>query len=202
MNSQQTDGKGRPLRILRRLFQSHEEITPSTDLSGQGSPPRAGSGELRKLSAADPEPKRWGREYRGGGSVWKDLAIVAVVIVGGFLLTTQGTLDRLLHGPPPATPNGQVLLISAHTPDIVAVRQTVLPRGYTVRTASNADEGFAGLQRESGQIGFVVIDGDMGGAKRLVAAAKSSCPQARLIVLTGPRQVGDVANRLIDGGIR
>jgi hypothetical protein len=68
--------------------------------------------------------------------------------------------------------------------------------------AANAEQGLAQLQSDQKQIAFVVVDGDMAGANRVVITANKSHPEARLVILTGARQAGDVSRRLLDAGVR
>jgi ActR/RegA family two-component response regulator len=95
-----------------------------------------------------------------------------------------------------------VLVVSANDLDVLSVSQTASARGYGVSTSANVQDGIARLQHARKQIAFVVIDGDMAGANRVISAAKSGHPNARLVVLSGERQAGDVSGRLLEAGVR
>jgi ActR/RegA family two-component response regulator len=110
-------------------------------------------------------------------------------------------LDRLFHGAPTQTVKGQVMVVSAKDADVLAVSQTASSRGYHVSIAASAKDGIAGLNAAK-QIAVVVIDGDLAGANRVVITANRIHPEARLVILTGTRQAGDVASRLLAAGVR
>ena len=171
-------------RLLSRLLPSKQSPGDAIDVES-GPSARAGS-----------------RDYRGGASVWKDLAIAAGVVVVGIVVTSPGFLDRLIHGSPAPVSKGEVLVVSAKDMDLLSVSQTASTRGYRVSIAADADDGVARLQNAGNQVAFIVVDGDMAGANRVISAAKSSHPNARLVVLSGARQAGDVSSRLLEAGVR
>ena len=142
------------------------------------------------------------RKGRDRGSVWKDLAIVAAVFVVGIVVTSPGLRDRLIHGSPAPVFKGEVVVVSGKDMDVLSVSQTASPRGYRVSIAADAENGVSRLQDAGKQIAFVVVDGDMAGATRVISAAKSSHPTAQLLVLSGARQAGDVSSRLLEAGVR
>ena len=190
-------------RVLSRLLRRKESAAGVINTLRGGPPTRAGSGDPRQLwRVGNISDDRLSREYRGGGSAWKDVLIVAAIIVIGITLTRPGLLDRLLHGSPAAVAKGDVLVVSVKDVDVLSARQTASPRGYNVLLAGNVEDGIARLQSAEGHIALVVVDGDMPGAKRVISAAKSGHPNARLVVLTGARQASDVSERLLNGGIR
>jgi DNA-binding NtrC family response regulator len=119
-----------------------------------------------------------------------------------MVLVPAGVLDRIMHGPPQVSlARPDVLVVSANASDQTAVSQTVRPRGYTVRSASSVDAGRSSLGSGPERIGIVVIDGDMAGAKRLIGEVKATCPAARVIVLSGARDAGEISSRLVDAGV-
>ena len=141
------------------------------------------------------------QDETAGRPVWTDLALVLVVVAVGVLITRPGMLDRLFHGAPSQTAKGEVMVISAKDMDVLAVSQTASARGYGVSIAGIAEDGVARLQSAGKQIA-VVIDGDMAGANRVVITANRRHPEARLVILTGARQAGDVSARLLGAGVR
>lgn len=162
----------------------------------RGEPPRDPPGG-RRLEGLPPRTGSLGREYKGGGG-WKSAAIVILVAVIGFAVTTPGFVDRLLHGPPPAAQKIEVLVVSSTDTDIVAARQTLLPRGYPVRAAATAEAAIEEIERT--QVGFVLLDGNMAGAKRVASAARFTRPGIRIMTLMGKRDIRDVSERLIAAG--
>lgn len=118
------------------------------------------------------------------------------------MLVPAGVLDRIRHGPPRVSPaRPDVLVVSAKGSDQAAVIQAAQPRGYTVRSVSSVESGLESLRQRPDQIGFVVIDGGMAGAKLLISEVKAACPNARLIVLSGAQDEGEIPSRLIDAGM-
>jgi ActR/RegA family two-component response regulator len=134
--------------------------------------------------------------------VWKDLAIAAAIVVVGVVATKPGFLGPLIQGSPAPTVKGEVIVVSAKDLDLLSVSQTASVRGYRVSIAANTEDGVAQLQNAGKQIAVVVIDGDMAGANRVVVTANRIHPEARLVILTGTRQAGDVSARLLGAGVR
>jgi CheY-like chemotaxis protein len=187
-------------RVVSRLLRRRESASGVAQRSG---PPARASGDPHGFWMVGGQSEQGiSREYRGGGSVWRDLVVVAAVVALGIAVTRPGFLDRLVHGSPTATVKADVLVVSAKDVDVFSTRQVASPRGYGVVLARNADDGIARVQSTRGQIAVLVVDGDMPGAKRVISAAKSGHPNARLVVLTGARQASDVSSRLLDAGIR
>jgi len=190
-------------RVVSRLLRRKESAPGVVNARWGGPPARAGSGDPRRFWMVGSKSEQGlSREYRGGGSVWKDLVMVAAVVIVGIAVTRPGLLNRLLQGSPTAAAKGDVLVVSTRDVDVLSTRQIASPRGYSVVQARNADDGVARVQSTGTQIVVLVVDGDMPGAKRVISAAKSESPNARIVVLTGTRQASDVSGRLLDAGIR
>lgn len=197
---------GRSLSAWRdKLFARHtSSLRPHLPApsSGSGHPPRAGSGQRSKSIGLAGERQRLARDYRPG-SGWQSLALAAIVVmVAAVTFAPADVLDRILHGPPRlALSRPDVLVVSGSPSDHAATTHAVQPRGYSVRTAANVESGLEDLRREPGRIGFVVIDKNIAGARRMISAVKKTCPEARLILLDGPREMGRISHLLVDAGM-
>lgn len=149
---------------------------------------------------------RWVRSYHPGFG-WPSLLLIAIgaVVSCAFLLPREvstGFVDRILYGLPPVLPRRPVVLVvSGRASDESAVLETVQPRGYTVRRAATAEAGLRKLRREANRIGIVVLDGDLAGAERIASEAKTACPNARVVEVSGTRAAGEIARRLMDAGV-
>jgi hypothetical protein len=145
---------------------------------------------------------RVGHDYRPGFG-WQSLLLAVILAAVAFMvLVPAGVLDRVMHGPPQVSlARPDVLVVSTKASDQAAVVQTVRPRGYTVRSVPSVEAGVSSLGSGPDRIGFVVIDGDMAGAKRLIGEVKATCPAAQVIVLSGARDAGEIASRLVGAGV-
>ena len=191
-------------RILERLHGliSRGPLLPAEEWHGPGKPPRAGPGGRQESFGPGTTGVRVGNEYRPGFG-WHALLLGVVLVAVAFMvLVPAGVLDRILHGPPQVSlARPDVLVVSANPSDQAAVSQTVRPRGYTVRSASSVNAGRSSLGSGPDRIGIVVIDGNIAGAGRLVDEVKAACPAARVIVLSGARDAGEISSRLVAAGV-
>jgi hypothetical protein len=198
-------------RILERLrglisrnppWATSDPLLPAEAWHGPGKPPRAGPGERRKSLGPGTVGMRVSHDYRPGFG-WQSLLLAVIVVAVAFMvLVPAGVLDRIMHGPPQVSlARPDVLVVSANPSDRATVAQTVQPRGYTVRSVSSVDAGRSILAAEPERIGIVVIDGGMAGAKRLISEVKVTCPAARVIVLSGARDAGEISSRLVGAGV-
>lgn len=184
------------LGLLHQLFwPGGDPAFPDDAARHKRRPPPVERGERRT--------KSMGREHHRGFGWDTIILAIAVLAVAVAAMIPTGVLDRILHGPPGIVPSKPyVLVVSARQSDQLAAAGTLQPRGYIVLLADNAAVGLEDLQRQPQRIGALVIDGDIPGAGRLIGRLKTVCPEARLIVLSGPRDAGRVSNLLVDSVIQ
>jgi hypothetical protein len=166
---------------------------------GRGGAPLAGPGDRFSMMR---ERIGMSQDYQPGFG-WQSLILLGIVAATAAVALFPGeVVNRFVGLRTAAAPlRPEVVVVSEKESDWQAVRQTVLPRRYNVRTAESVEAALTILEHTCGPIGFVVIDGEMAGAGRVMSAAKRVCPDARLIVLSGPRGAADIARVLVDAGV-
>jgi hypothetical protein len=184
-------GKGLLSRLLNRGLD-----VPRGRLSDAVSPPSMTGDSLKPIGTGIP------REYRQG-SGWQGLALGAILVsLCGLVVIPHDTMNRWLHGPTPIpiiAPD--VLVVSADSRMRDAVAETVRSRhGYSLREARSVDAALESLQEDPGRIGFVVIDSNAQGGRR-VSMATAACPNARVLFMSS-RDPSQIASALITAGMK
>lgn len=177
--------------------------SPAASTYGNNEPPSAGPGGRGSLTGLPAKRVRLPREYQPGFG-WQSLVLgVVLLAVAVAVLTPKDVLNRIINGPPPLSPTRpHVLVVSGRWSDHAAVMQTVRARGYTVRAAADVESGLLKAQGDPDRIGIVVIDMDLQSASRMISGAKKTCPEARLILLQGPRDAARISHLLLDAGMQ
>ena len=171
---------------------------PFSDSAAGDHPP------LGPISGWVPSPAANTRSKRKRG--WS--TSVTLFLLGTFVLAMsepglqvrwrlERYFNQALHRPVPvALSRPDVVLISGHEMDRRGVLLTAAPRGYAVRVARDAEGGMHEMLSRPDRIGMVVVDGGLPGLARLERQARSLCPEAHVVVLSGARDTADVASRV------
>ena len=181
--------------LLSRLLNRGVE-KPGGHITDAVSPPSITGDSIRPLGRGLPP------EYRQGFG-WQGLALGAILVsLCGLVVIPHDTMERWFHGPPQVpivAPD--VLVVTADSRMRDAVAETVRSRhGYSLRVAGNSEAALKSLREDPGRIGFVMIDNDLQGARR-VSAASAACPHARVLFMTS-RDPSEVASALINAGMK